>query len=766
MVKPSLAKIIQFAFLLFLCFVSSRTHAQTNLSGVVVDQQGNAIPDAQVSIFDGSKAIAKTRTSNDGAFVFAGVPSDAGKLIAKADGFAPYEQALSLSSLKQIRIVLLPLSINEEVTVTAARIETRLGETPSSVIVLTSNELSSTSALTLDDALRQIAGFSLLRRSGSRTANPTSQGASLRATGASGASRALVLADGVPLNDPFGGWVYWSRVPRESIKQVEVLRSGASSLYGSAALGGVVNVLTKNADDGPTISLEASAGNSKTFDGSLFTGYGWTNWSVSLAAESFRTGGYVLVEKPARGPVDVPADSRNSNLTLTLERSFSNGRFFIRPPYFGESRVNGTPLQRNRTHTRQLTIGGDWTSKQAGSFTLRSYASTQVYDQTFTAISVSRNSEALTRLQRVPSQSLGFSLQWSRALNDRHVLVAGFETKEIRGASDEIGYTNSRPTSLSGAGGRERTLAFFAQDLFRISPRLILNLSGRVDHWRNYDALSVTRPFTINAQTVNVFPDRNETAFSPNVAARFQFNENIAFNFSATRAFRAPTLNELYRSFRVGDALTLANENLRAERLTGFESGTTVTALNRRLFARANVFWTSITRTIANVTTRQTPTLITRQRQNLGRTRSSGIELESEARITKAFTLSGSYLFAATRVVSFPANVALEGLQIPQTPRHQFTIQARYSHHSCGTFALQSRISSAQFEDDQNTLKLERFFTLDAFASHRISKGLEIFVAAENLFNTRYSIGRTPVRTVGPPFFIRMGFRFQLQGKK
>src|SRR5918911_1366511 len=127
----------------------------------------------------------------------------------------------------------------------------------------------STAATTLDDALRQLPGFQLFRRSGSRTANPTSQGLSLRGTGASGASRALVLADGIPLNDPFGGWVYWSRIPRESVERVEVLRGGASNLYGSSALGGVVQVITRKTSP-RVVSLEVSYGNGRTPDASLF----------------------------------------------------------------------------------------------------------------------------------------------------------------------------------------------------------------------------------------------------------------------------------------------------------------------------------------------------------------------------------------------------------------------------------------------------------------------------------------------------------------
>src|SRR5512140_1798536 len=131
-----------------------------------------------------------------------------------------------------------PPRASEAIVVSATQTETRLSDTPASVIVISGTTLATTAASTTDDALRQVPGFALFRRSGSRSANPTSQGVSLRGLGASGASRALVLDDGIPLNDPFGGWIYWSSVPRESLDRVEVVRGGVSQLYGSSALGG------------------------------------------------------------------------------------------------------------------------------------------------------------------------------------------------------------------------------------------------------------------------------------------------------------------------------------------------------------------------------------------------------------------------------------------------------------------------------------------------------------------------------------------------
>ncbi|HYO91669.1 MAG TPA: TonB-dependent receptor, partial [Pyrinomonadaceae bacterium] len=162
------------------------------------------------------------------------------------------------------------------------------------------------------------------------------------------------------------------------------------------------------------------------------------------------------------------------------------------------------------------------------------------------------------------------------------------------------------------------------------------------------------------------------------------------------------------------------------------------------------------------VTLRAQPGLITRQRQNLGRTRSRGLELEADARLSSDWTLSGGYLFVDATVLEFPANIALEGKRVPQVARHQLTFQARYSKESFLTLAFQGRASSTQFDDDQNLLPLEPYFTLDAYLSRRITRNMEAFLAAENLFNQRYTVGRTPIRTIGPPLLLRIGFRLRL----
>jgi outer membrane receptor protein involved in Fe transport len=211
--------------------------------------------------------------------------------------------------------------------------------------------------------------------------------------------------------------------------------------------------------------------------------------------------------------------------------------------------------------------------------------------------------------------------------------------------------------------------------------------------------------------------------------------------------------------------MTLANEQLRAERLTAGEGGARFNIAHERVVVRGTFFWHEVTRPIANVTLKTTPTLITRQRQNLGRTRSRGIEIDAETRLNQFWNVSAGYLLADASVVRFPANVALEGLQIPQVARHQLTFQTRYANPAKVTIGIQGRAFSSQFDDDQNLFRLGGAFTLDAFVSRRVTRSLEAFVSIENLLNQRYEIGKTPVTTLGSPLVARAGLRFHFSGK-
>ncbi|MFT3743687.1 MAG: TonB-dependent receptor [Pyrinomonadaceae bacterium] len=632
-----------------------------------------------------------------------------------------------------------------------------MGDTPASVFTLSRVEIESSAAPTIDDTLRQSVGFSIFRRTSSRNANPTTQGVSLRGVGASGASRSGVFFDGVLLNDPFGGWVQWNRVSPIVVENVEVLRGGASSLYGDSSLSGAINVLPRSAQDKFTVAADVFSGTQNTVSGSTFIGSKLNDWLLDLTAASFQTKGYKIVDEAARGPVDGFAGVRSSNLSTRILRSFSGrATLFFRPSYFGEVRTNGTGLQTNRTHIRQLIAGGDVRADLSSfNFRWRAFGGTQVYDQTFSTVNASRTADALNRVQRVPVQTAGFSAQASAAYRE-HTVLAGVELRNVRGASDEISIFNNIANPITGSGGRQLTTGVLVQDFAKLGSKTVLAGSLRYDRWENYRAFTtaISANPTIGLAS---FPDRTEDAFSPQISFLYHLSDQFSFYANASRSFRSPTLNELYRTFRVGNVSTLANEKLAAERANNFEGGV---RFSRRQFGiRADVFWTRINQPIVNVTLNSNAVGIVRQRMNSGQIRSGGVEIEGEFRY-RNLTLSSGYVYVDSTVRSFPYASFLPRIATPQIAKHQLTFQARYSR-SKWNISIQGRASGEQFDDDLNAFRLEPYAQIDLFASRKLGENVQIYSAVENVFNSRYSVGKTPIRTVASPANLRIGIRFK-----
>jgi len=758
-------------------FVLAALHARgqstlgsSHVTGVVEDHTGAVIAGARVE-FSSGKYHAATQTGPAGEFAVEIAPAFSGTISVHANGFISLQRPWNHEP--HLRLVLQPRPtgpcyVIQHVLVTAARVATELEDSPADSVTISHDDLASTPSVGLDDVLRKVPGFALFRRSSSRTANPGTQGVSMRGVGASGASRALVLVDDIPLIDPFGGWVYWDRVVRESVSEVEVVRGGAdASLYGSTAMGGVVQFRTRQPEE-TAISTEGSWGSENTPEGSLWAGTRFGPWYGSASTDLFRTNGYIPVPEPERGAVDSPANSRHELTTVGLGRRFGNfSRFFGRGSFFDEGRHNGTVVQKNTTQLGDFATGWNYETKSVGAISARLFGLFESYHQTFSAIKSDRSSETLTNDQHVPSQALGGSAQWSRPVGRVQTLVAGFEMREVHGSSNEVVAVG---TNLSG--GRERTTRVFGEDILQLNPHLIATLSLGYDHWSDFNA----RLIQIRSNVPKVFPfaDRSSGAFNPHASLLYHLGHGTSLTASAYRAFRAPTLNELYRSFRQGIAVTQGNPALRAERLTGVEVGVRQSLLSDRLNLRATYFWNDITDAITNVTLSQTPTLITRKKQNVARTLSTGVNIDSEFRLSNTLQLAGGYQFAHSVVSSYTPdpsvivlNPSLVGNWVQEVPHQQFTLQARYVNPKIVTATVQGTFVGQQFDDDLNTFLLKRFFTVDLYLGRSLGHGLEVFAAAENTLNRRCYTALTPVPnnppvpSLGPPILARVGLRYQ-----
>ena len=717
---------------------------------------------AQVTLRVSGQSFAAV-TQPDGTFDFGGVNADSATIEVNASGFAITDVNWHAGD-GRLTITLAAATVQQSLDVTATRtsiLPTGVDDVESQpdAAIVSDTQLQQWGPQTTDDKLRLVPGFSLLRRSGSQTANPTTQGVSLRGLGANGASRALVLVDGIPINDPFGGWIYWARVPQASLDEVQIVPGGISALYGSDALGGVVNMETHSTVQ-TAAEVQGSYGNENSPFGSGWGTLRWGQWSLSGSGEGFRTNGYIDVPQNIRGTVDTPLNVQYGSGDLRLERLFGDhGRAFLDGNLYGEDRQNGTPMQINDTTIRQLSFGTDYNSASAGLFTLRLYGGTENYHQTFSSVPLNRDSESLTDIQYVPVQHMGLIGQWSKQVASRLTMLAGLDGTYVQGVSLETTYSMGLPTADLSNGGTQGSLGPFLEGIVQITPRWSVTLAGREDLWSNYDASSIRIPVH-GSESMTNYPSRGQNAFDPRVTTSHRIGDHAVLYASGYRSFRAPTLNELYRSFRVGNVVTGANAFLRAERFSGGEAGARTTALNNRVSIHGSVFGGIVTNPVENVTLSSTPTLITRMRENLGRTQSIGFQLGTDIRFTNRISLSAGYQFTDSIVASYPGNPALVGNLIPLVPRSIFTFEGTWLAPQRFTVAIQGRAESNEFDDDQNMFPLGGLFVLSATVSRPLPKGFDVFFQGENLTNDQYFIAKTPTPNLGQPILARVGFRW------
>jgi outer membrane receptor protein involved in Fe transport len=649
-----------------------------------------------------------------------------------------------------------------EVTVTALRLVRPLPEVPSTVTVVPRAEIDRVPALGADELVRTDPSAGTFRRTPALVADPSSQGLNLRGVGPSAVSRALLLIDGFPVNDPFGGWIYWRALPRLGIDRIEIVPGGASALYGNYAMGGTVQVVSRPLADEAAADL--AFGSLDTRDLALHAAHAGQRWGVALDAEALSSDGYVVVAPDERGPIDRPAASRHGAAVARLEASAGgwsvNGRIAV----FDEQQNGGTEFTTAAARTGSAALALE-RPLRGGQLRLALWGGLERFDQDRARVETGRVSETLAATQTVPSNDQGASLVWtSAAIEARgtHTLVLGLDARRIEGRADETLYpTGSDPTSVVArrSGGEQRFLGAFAEELYAPRPSVELLAGARFDGWWNVDGQRdiTTADGTASSQAL---PTRDETQLSPRIGMLLRPLPRTRLRGTAFSAFRAPTLNELYRPFQAGTVLTAANESLRAERLLGADLGV------EQLYGEASAirltgFWNVLFDPIVNATL-TTPLAdgSTRQRQNLGRARIRGLELSGDLRLGRHFIASAAYTLADSRVIDGGGNAALVGMRLAQDPVHRVRA-ALTGLGRRGQATVQLRAQSSQFEDDLNTLPMGGFAVLDASADAHVYRFISVYADAQNLFDNRYLVGRSGVDTIGPPRIVMAGIRIR-----
>ena len=600
-------------------------------------------------------------------------------------------------------------------------------ESPAAITTLDKLDVQKAAGVNMDDRLRMVPGFSLFRRNSSLTANPTTQGVSLRGLGSTGASRTLVLWDSVPLNDPFGGWIYWTRVPAEEVERAEVTRGATTSLFGDRTMSGSVALFTRPAEP-MRLSLGMEGGNLGTLQPSAGFSHVVGKLGVSAFFRTLDTDGFLIVPQEKAGKVDTRAGVRFVAGVTKIDYSTDRQRLSLKLDILAEERANGTPLQTNSTSLG--TLSGNY-SRDFGTVNLglTGYHTREQYHQSFSTLAADRNSERQTSYQSVPSTAFGGG-GYLKGRPGKVNWTVGSDVQNVDGVSTETVIVNNVPTGQRVGGGTLNQYGLFGQGDVKIG-------------------------------SLQVFFGAREQ-FAGTAGNFFQPSSGLAYGkgpwrwrASAYRSFRAPTLNELYREFRVGTTVTQANAKLLPEKLWAVESGLDYHV--ESFTARVGGFHKEVTDLIANVTLSSGAAGIVRQRRNAAAATVRGVEAEIEKRV-KQFRLEASYLLADSRFVTRE--------RLPQVPKNQGSAQGTWYRDTKSRYGtlltVGIRTTSLQFEDDRNTMSqlLPGYALMQLTARQELGRGLRATLAVENLLGRRILTGYTPFPQTGGPLMFRIGLRW------
>lgn len=632
-----------------------------------------------------------------------------------------------------------------------------LEDVPATVRVVTRDEIDHTPARFADDLLRTVPSVGTFRRSSSAIADPTSQGLNLRGIGPSAVSRALVLRDGVPANDPFGGWVYWRAFSPLALDRIEIAPSGASALFGDFALGGVLHLVSRPIAERSGQVLVAG-GTQQTGRAAARVTDTLGDFGIALDGDVFRSAGYAPIAAAQRGAVDGFAGSMHGTAGVRVEHHRGDSATHVTGRWFRESLDAGTQLTTADVET--FTLGAGYRLERAsGMFALELFGGAQEFRQQRARVAPDRATATLASNQRTPARNVGGLATWSQTIAARHEVVVGVDGRFVRGTATDVlnpAMVGADTVVERSAGGEQRFAALFVQDAWHASRTIDVSAAMRLDGWQNRAGeLSLT--YGDDARTVEMLGETNALQLSPRIGILARLTDIVAIRSSAYRAFRAPTLNELYRPFQVGTVLTAANAELRPEILWGAEVGPQIAVDG--IVVRATGFFNRLTDAIGNITLDEPlASGAGRMRQNFGTAQIGGLEVDVSWRASPSWLFAVAETYTHSSVVAAPAAPMLVGKRLAHDPRHRATGSVTYT--GAVDVSAQVRYLGAQFEDDLNTLSMGAVVLVDARVARTLGKRITVFASGENLFDRRYLVGRAGIDTVGAPRTVEVGAVF------
>lgn len=623
---------------------------------------------------------------------------------------------------------------DDDIVVTGRGLEDAPGERVYDIVTLDRERIQASASERLEDVLRDVAGLQQFRRSDSRSANPTSQGITLRGIGGNASSRALLLLDGVPQADPFGGWVAFPAYATDRIGRIRVTRGGGSGYRGPGALTGTIEIDSATPDQLSPLAGSFAYGSREAYDArasaSLVSGVGFATISGAYA----RGDGFSPTVAEDRGPADRAAPFEQASgavrgvigigATTELQANVSA---------FTDSRDRGLDFTDNKSE------GADASFRLVGKgdlgWSLLGYVQTRAFASRFASVGAGRVSTALTLDQyNVPATGLGARAEIAPSLGVIDLRL-GTDIRAVSGETQELFFfTAGRPTRIREAGGRSLTAGGFIDASAELGA-ITLSAGGRIDRWTITDGKLYERALAGPIINDTRFADRAGWEPTGRIGIALRASDAVSLRAAGYRGWRLPTLNELYRPFRVGAETTAANAALAPETSLGAEIGIDFAPLSPiRLSATA--FVSRLDDAIANVTIAPNQ----RRRENLESIEAKGVELDAVATFGPV-SARASYAYTDAEVAASGVAAGLNGLQPAQSPEHQASATIGWANKAGAALSMTGRYVSDQFEDDGNSRSLADALTIDARFVAPIAAGFSIEARAENLADERIEAG-------------------------
>ncbi|THD78858.1 MAG: TonB-dependent receptor [Phenylobacterium sp.] len=620
----------------------------------------------------------------------------------------------------------------------------------------------------LDDALESIPGVSLFRRASSLGANPTTQGLSLRAIGPSGAGRALVTLDGAPQNDPFGGWVIWSALPPEGLDGATVVRGAGAGPYGAGALTGVVALQERGGSDGLS-ALDVSAGDYSSYRIAAAGGAP----DLLVVGQAQTSAGYTPVRGPRRNAVDEPLNLDAESLSFRVQHDFDGIEVAARLGAYGERRGAGLAGARSIASggSGTLTIG-QTPSAGVGGWRVQLWIQDSDLQNSSVAVSADRTTTTPADDEySTPAQGYGVNaalegklgdISWEGGLDAR--FYHGFDFERFR-------FMNGAYTRGRQAGGETAVGGVYLEGAYDNGPWIVTG-GARFDEWIERDAVRREWDLTTGLDTLNQSsPDSSGSTPTGRIGVRYALTEDLYLRGAAYAGFRPPTLNELYRPFRVGNDVTEANPDLKPETLQGVEAGI---GGERWIHWSGTIFYNWLNHPVTNVTIGVGPATFPvagfipaggtlRQRQNAGEIDAYGFEGEVSGQVTDALHWRAAVAATHARVDGGTSAPQLDGLRPAETPELTVTGGLEWRPLDRLNLSAEARYEGDRWDDDINTRKLHAGTELDLRAGWSFAAHSEVYLAVDNVANADLDTATAADGTVSyaAPRMIRVGFSFR-----